>query len=223
MRHQDQWRPALGGDPPQLAQRRACLTDVVASDDQLLAAIGGAASSTRRPRLTPCAVAVSTHAMCVAAAAAVCSAPSVRGRGVEHARRPRSTPCACVAVAADPRRRASPPRARGRLVTASRASVPQSITVSPCASRACASNTQLGGRPGARRTRVRSRGRAVRPARSRRCRRRAGPLRRAARRARRASAATSTPAHAARPPLGPPVSATSTGSVHCRAAASAIR
>src|SRR5450755_403180 len=34
---------------------------------------------------------------------------------------------------------------------------------------------------------------------------------------------TSTPAHAARPPLGPPVSATSTGSVHCRTASSATR
>src|SRR5450755_526835 len=34
---------------------------------------------------------------------------------------------------------------------------------------------------------------------------------------------TSTHAHAARPPLGPPVSATSTGSVHCRTASSATR
>lgn len=37
MRHKDERRLALGGDPPQLAKRGACLAHVVAGDDQLLA------------------------------------------------------------------------------------------------------------------------------------------------------------------------------------------
>ena len=56
-----------------------------------------------------------------------------------------------------------------------------------------------------------------------RCRRQLSRRRRAGRPARGSECGTSTPAKAASPPLGPPVSATSTGSARCRAAASAIR